>query len=153
LLHEMLTGRPPFEGSSAEDVFQAISEFSKGGARAAEELQRALIRAAESLTDDGASFLLGLLTVRESERIGAGPSGFLQIQQHAWFVNSLDWEEILLKQATSPWVPPESPDGATAPPVEFSGEDVMIDRPFDPSFDSFFAEFGPYRKAPWGDRA
>ena len=29
LLHEMLTGRPPFEGSSAEDVFQAISEFSK----------------------------------------------------------------------------------------------------------------------------
>ena len=61
-------------------VFQLISDFSKGGVSAAERLQSALLQVASQLSEEGAAFLLGLLKAQESERIGAGAAGFLQIQ-------------------------------------------------------------------------
>lgn len=91
LLHEMFVGRPPFEGATAEDVFQSISDFSEGGSMAAEQLQSALRHSADKLSDEGAAFLIGLLKARESERIGAGAAGFMDVQSHAWF-NPLEWE-------------------------------------------------------------
>lgn len=151
LLHEMLTGRPPFEGTSAEDVFKAISDFSRGGVMAAEQLQQALLRATEQTSEEGAAFLLGLLKARESERIGAGAAGFMQVQTHPWFTD-VDWEAVLRKRVKAPYVPEKTADGAVEVALEFKHEDVMKDRPYDSAtWEPIFEVFGPKRTAPWAD--
>ena len=66
---------------------------------------------------------MGLLQARETERIGAGAAGFLQIQTHAWF-DGVDWEATLRREVESPWQPPRAADGAVEGVVDFSREDV-----------------------------
>ena len=91
----------------------------------------------------------GLLKVREQERIGAGPAGFMQIQQHPFF-DGVDWEGTLRREVPAPWVPPPSEGGAAEGGVDFAREDVMIDRPYDTErWAETFVEFGPVRNAPW----
>ena len=57
----MLTGRPPFEGRSSEDIFALIERYTKGGAKAAANLQRQLSMTAASLSGAAGDFLIGLV--------------------------------------------------------------------------------------------
>jgi len=150
LLHEMLTSRPPFEGGSAESVLLAIIEYAGGGKIAANQLH---MQTAAQVSLDCANFLMGLLQAKEADRIGAGPTGFLQIQNHPWF-EDLDWEATLRRQAAAPWVPPREADGAVDMGLDFEVEDVMLDRPYEPHlFPDTFKAFGPTRVTPWpGDK-
>lgn len=149
LLHEMLTGRPPFEGRSSEDIFAQIEKFTKGGSRAAAQLQTRLSQTAASLTEAAGDFLVGLLRVDESQRIGCGAEGFISVQRHPWFTD-LDWAALLKKQITPPWMPPATPnDGAVECDAVFEEAAVMNDKPFDEStWGVLFDEFGPKLSTP-----
>jgi len=148
LLHEMLTGRPPFEGRSAQDIFALIEQYTRGGNEAAERLQRQVSHTAESLSVEAGTFLIGLLRARESERIGCGPEGFIGVQQDAWF-DGLAWDKLLRKQLPPPWVPPKSEDGAAPSDAEFGPDGVMRDVPFDmDAWAPIFEEFGPVMATP-----
>jgi len=148
LLHEMLTGRPPFEGRSAQDIFALIEQYTRGGNEAAERLQRQVNRTAESLSAAAGTFLIGLLRARESERIGCGPAGFVDVQRDEWF-EGLEWDKLLRKQIPAPWLPPKSDDGAAPSDAEFGPDGVMKDVPFDAdAWAPIFADFGPVLAQP-----
>jgi len=148
LLHEMLTGRPPFEGRSSEDIFALIERYTKGGAKAAANLQRQLSMTAASLSGAAGDFLIGLLKADEKDRIGCGPEGFIAVQRDPWFAD-LDWVALLRKRIEPPWLPPPTDDGAAPCDAEFVPEGVMGDKPFDvPMWAEIFAEFGPTLPTP-----
>ena len=68
--------------------------------------------------------------MRETDRIGSGPSGFVDIQTHGWFAG-LDWPSLLRKRMPAPWFPRLSPDGV---PVDvhipgFTSDEIMVRRP------------------------
>ena len=89
------------------------------------------------------------LQAKEADRIGAGPAGFLEIQQHEWLAD-VDWEGLLRKELPAPWVPHVAPDSAVDAGVQFSGEDVMAERPYDAAaWEPVWKDFGPHRQAPW----
>ena len=71
---------------------------------------------------------MGLLQARETERIGAGPAGFIQIQTHPWF-REVDWEAVLRREVRAPWVPPSSGDSAVDQQIDFEREDVRAHPP------------------------
>lgn len=145
LMHELLIGHPPFGGASGQEVFASIQAYSNGGQQAAEALQASVRSAADHLSEHCTAFVSGLLHVRESNRIGCGPAGFVDIQRHAWF-SSVDWVATLRKQIPAPWVPPAGSDGGTvmrAP--DFAHDDVMAVRVFDRAkWEPLFATFGPH---------
>ena len=104
-----------------------------------------------SLTEPAASFLAGLLRASESERLGAGPGGFMRILAHPWLAD-IDWESMLRREAPAPFVP--SADGHIRA-VNFSGKEVMHPpTPFEEvaehaTWEARFAEYGRLRSAPW----
>ena len=148
LLHEMLTGRPPFEGRSAQDIFALIEEYTRGGEEAAEQLASRVNQTAASLSQAAGDFMIGLLKARESERIGCGPEGFIAVQRDPWF-HALDWVALLRRQIDPPWMPPSTADGAAPSEAEFTTEGVMRVVPYDDHvWGPIFADFGPVVPAP-----
>ncbi len=144
LLHELLIGHPPFGGASGQEVFDQISQYSLGGKEAAHALRESVSRAASTLSDEATRFLANLLHVRESDRIGCGPAGFVDIQNDAWFA-SVDWAAMLRKQVDAPWLPPVGAEGGTYITADdFSCDSVMALKEFDHAkWDPIFAPFGP----------
>lgn len=145
LMHELLIGHPPFGGASGQEVFASIQEYSSGGVAAAEALQASVRSAAGHLSEECTAFVSGLLHVREATRIGCGPEGFGDVQEHAWFA-PVDWAATLRKEVPAPWVPPPGSDGGSVVSApDFSADDVMAEHSFDrKKWEPMFASFGPH---------
>lgn len=160
LLHELFTGHAPFEGRSPEEVFGAIKEFSGGGPAAEEKLLTDANSAHKSnsgvaLSEGGQGMLQRLLAVQESERMGSGRSGFVQIVLHPW-CKDVDWDKMLAGTEKAPWVPSPEVDYHSTP--NFEVEQAMAPAAANPTdalesgkMESLFRDFGPTRVAPWDE--
>lgn len=154
LMHEILVGYPPFEGSTADDVFDSIVDYAQSGDVGSQELQlNALESSAGQLSHDGADFICGLLAADEAERLGADQDGFVGLATHPWHATT-DWEKMRLCEVQAPWVPASRSRG---PEEELLGPHTVDDElgpvEYDPAtaaiWDPIFADFGPFRAAPW----
>lgn len=135
LLHEMITGRTPFEGNTTE-IFAQITKYHKGGDDTNEKLRLSLSAVSEECGD----LVSGLLIGDESGRLGSGPEGFLGIQMHAWF-KSLKWGALLHREMAAPYIPPPFDASKMEVPAD---EQVMRKRNFDKAkIEPLFASFGP----------
>ena len=163
LLHEMLTGDNPFgNGDATFAVVQtAILLFAKGGASAAEELERSMIERsalykemcgmdALPLSRDGAALVRGLMNAEEEQRLGAGER-LAELMNHPWLAR-VEWDRMLRGEARPPWIP--SPSGAQLPGLSLEGEEADVIRA-DASgeepeeWKELFANFGATRTTPW----
>jgi serine/threonine protein kinase len=142
LLHEMVTGRPPFAGRNTSEIFDKISTYQKGGDHSNEQLRLDL---GTAITPSCAELISGFLVGDEKGRIGSGPEGFLRIQTHAWF-SPINWGALVKREVAPPYVPP---------PFDPSTMDVEIDkkvierRNFNrEALDPILRTFGPYVKLP-----
>jgi len=138
LVHEMITGRTPFEGNTSE-IFAQISQYQKGGDRTNEQLRLSLNSVSEACGD----LVSGLLLGDEKGRLGSGPEGFLGIQMHEWFA-TISWGALLRRELDPPYIPP--PFDPSAVEVEVDKQ-VMQKRKFDTQkLDAVFKTFGPMVK-------
>jgi len=140
LLHEMITGRTPFEGNTNE-IFAQITKYNKGGDETNEKLRLSLSSVSENCGD----LVSGLLVGSEQGRLGSGPEGFLGIQMHPWF-KDFSWTKLLRRELPPPYIPPPFDPSKAAVEPDMA---VMQKRPFDQAkFKPIFASFGPYLTGP-----
>jgi serine/threonine protein kinase len=115
LVFEMLTGLPPFYSSNTNVMYQKILT---GDLRIPTEV---------AISAEGKSFIAQLL-----ERDPAARLGGEAVKSHPWFTG-YDWEALLDKRITPPWIPPviDSTDTTQIDPA-FTAE-IPRDTPPDPS--------------------
>jgi len=155
LLHELLTGHPPFQGRWGQDLFNVTEKYAGGGTKAAELLLHTAKCYAHGLSSAAGTFLIGLLRANEAERIGCGPEGFLAIENDPWFI-SVSWTQLLNKEMPAPWLPPQSIDSASTlsakipeveVPEEYERMHAMKHAAFaeleKPGWAPIFDDFGP----------
>jgi hypothetical protein len=137
------------------EVFEAISDFAGGGETAARELYLTLLQTAAQVTPNCAAFLIGLLQANEAERIGAGPAGFIEVQEHLWF-REVDWEATLRQKIPAPWDVRTALNEADGTGLDFDeGDDFdEVDVMKSVSYEADvwterFKALGPWRVAPW----
>ena len=146
LLHELLTGHPPFQGRWGQDPFTFTEQYADGGTEAAELLLHRAKCYAHSLSSAAGTFLLGLLRANEAERIGCGPEGFLAIENDPWFI-SISWTQLLNKEMPAPWLPPRSIDGVSTSSVEIP--EVQVPEEFERMHAMKHADFAELEKPGW----
>jgi protein kinase A len=92
LVYEMLVGRSPFylQGTDQMSLFKRIVMVKYS---------------CPSVVDDKAEDLIkGLLTRRQTSRLGNLSRGYLDVKEHAWF-KGLDFNKLLNYELKSPWIP------------------------------------------------
>ncbi|KAI7869346.1 kinase-like protein [Spinellus fusiger] len=91
--YEILFGKRPFHGSTADSTVKSI-------------LEDALVfpHFSSVVSKECLEVISGLLTKDPCHRLGCGTDSFLKVQQHAWFAG-MDWHALESKQATAPFVP------------------------------------------------
>jgi protein kinase A len=91
-VYEMLVGRSPFylQGTDQMSLFKRIVMVKYS---------------CPSVVDDKAEDLIkGLLTRRQTSRLGNLSRGYLDVKEHAWF-KGLDFNKLLNYELKSPWIP------------------------------------------------
>ncbi|XP_015605157.1 atypical protein kinase C isoform X5 [Cephus cinctus] len=126
LLYEMLAGRSPFDiAGASENPDQNTEDYLF------QVILQKTIRIPRSLSVKAASVLKGFLCKDPAERLGCGPSAFLDIVAHSFF-KAIDWEMLEQKQVSPPYKPRLDSDRDLANfPPEFTDEPVHL-TPDDP---------------------
>lgn len=96
LIYEMLAGHPPFTAKNPIDQYQKILECD--------------LTWPEDMSTEARDLIQNLLRVKPIERFGT--HGTQDIKDHAWF-QSIDFDQILARQVTPPFVPDIQYDGDT----------------------------------------
>ncbi|KAL4154692.1 hypothetical protein PRNP1_006808 [Phytophthora ramorum] len=109
MTYELLLGRRPWNGgvrSHLEKCPDVIKEFSESvfDRYYPIELLDSTSGSNAKLSQSCRSFLRGLLHPMESERLGAGPDGIIEIKKHDW-LQTFDWDGYVAQTATPPFVP------------------------------------------------
>ncbi|KAG6959888.1 hypothetical protein JG687_00008521 [Phytophthora cactorum] len=109
LTYELLLGRRPWCGgvrSHLEKCPDVIKDFSEAvyDKYYPIELLDSTTGTNAKLSQSCRSFLRGLLHPIESERLGAGPDGIIEIKKHEW-LRTFDWDGYLAHTLTPPFVP------------------------------------------------
>ncbi|UJR28186.1 hypothetical protein I4U23_009439 [Adineta vaga] len=97
LAFEMITGHLPFHGSNRKETMSMILK-----AKLAMPTYPSL---------EAQSLLRMLFKRNPANRLGAGPDGFRNIQNHPFFA-SIDWNKLYKKQVEPPFIPPIHSDFA-----------------------------------------
>ncbi|RKP40250.1 kinase-like domain-containing protein [Dimargaris cristalligena] len=90
LIYEMLLGQPPFRGDTEDEIFDSILD---------EEVLYPI-----NMSRDSVSILQRLLTREPAKRLGSGPGDAEEIKRHPFF-KSINWDDILYKRVTPPYIP------------------------------------------------
>lgn len=95
LLHEMITGLPPYYDTNVQRMYHKILHeplrFPKGGNKQISEAAKELIR--------------GLLVRKISDRTGSGPGGAEELKSSK-FMKSLSWERVMTRSYEPEFRPP-----------------------------------------------
>eukprot|EP00041_Stephanoeca_diplocostata_P023034 m.559261 g.559261 ORF g.559261 m.559261 type:complete len:288 (-) comp22204_c0_seq6:1988-2851(-) len=111
MLYEMLTGEPPFDGESEEELFASI--LTKR------------IKCPRWLRADTALFIRGLLQRVPANRLGANEkTGKEEIKSHKYFAK-IDWAQVENRKLKPPIVPKKGPAGCNFDP-EFTKDKAVI---------------------------
>jgi serine/threonine protein kinase len=127
LIHEMLTGSPPYTGRNPKEVYRKIL-YGKL------DLPTSLDPAARDL-------LKRLLQPTANERLACGKKALDELKRHKWF-KGLDWERLKRRDVAPPYVPPSSYEGDSRNFLSFDSTLTIESESTDDSIDqSLFDDF------------
>ncbi|EGR28367.1 protein kinase domain protein, partial [Ichthyophthirius multifiliis] len=89
VIYEMLNGAPPFYSKNQKDMIENIKKTD--------------VQLGKNLSVECQDFLKGLLQ-RDVFKLGNGPNGAQDIQNHSFFKN-IDWESFLQLKVEPPFIP------------------------------------------------
>jgi serum/glucocorticoid-regulated kinase 2 len=91
LLYEMLTGLPPFYSEDVNEMYRKILQDP--------------LRFGDEVSKEARSILVLLLDRDPSKRLGTGSKGAMEIKNHEFFANHIDWNRLAAKKVQPPFKP------------------------------------------------
>ncbi|KAF0991804.1 hypothetical protein HZS_1970 [Henneguya salminicola] len=114
LLYEMLTGEPPFNGDTEDDIFKAISCQD--------------ITFPPYLLPDSLDILSKLLVKNPQLRLGSDPEGANQVKQHPFF-STINFDDLFNKRIKPEYIPKFTRGQATYIEEEYLRLELAFPRP------------------------
>lgn len=118
IAYELLTGIPPFNAKTPDQVFEKILNHEIKWPKGEEDMSKIAKK-----------FILGLLEPNPDERLGSG-KGFADIQKSPFF-NEIDWKELSSLKGVVPFVPDvsDAKDTSYFTNVDIDSSDIMAPTP------------------------